>query len=88
MKSLFTQCHKNVLLFCIDSVMITLFTVCWANVYDAFLLPTHLQLSGTHIHRMLNLLKPGPNQQYVDLTVSFENEQEEDTPGPPIRYYF
>ena len=49
---------------------------------------THLQLYGPHVHRMLNLLKPGPNQQYVDLTVSFENEQEEDKPGPPIRYYF
>ena len=60
-------------------------TVCWANVHDVFLQPTLLQIYGPHVHSMLNFLKPGPNQQYVDLTVSFENEQEEGTPGPPIR---
>jgi len=38
--------------------------------------------------RMLKLLKPSPNQQYVDLTVSFENEQGDDVLGPPIRFYF
>jgi len=37
---------------------------------------------------MLKLLKPSPNQQYVDLTVSFENEQGDDVLGPPIRFYF
>ena len=55
--------------------------MCWANVHDVFLQPTVLQLYGPHFHSMLNLLKPGPSQQYVDLTLSFENEQEEDVPG-------
>ena len=32
--------------FCIDSVIVT---VCWANVHDVFLLPTHLQLYGPHV---------------------------------------
>ena len=36
---------------------------------------------------MMKLLKPAPGIEYVDLTVSFENEQGEDVPGPPIRYF-
>ena len=58
--------------------------------------PAHINISlytahahtHTHTHRMVQLLKPGPTKQYVDLTVSFENEEGEDIPGPPIRYYF
>ena len=37
--------------------------------------------------RMVQLLKAG-DKPYVDLTVSFSNEQDEDVPGPPIRYIF
>ena len=37
---------------------------------------------------MVQLLKPGPDKKYVDLTVAFESEQGEDIPGPPVRYYF
>ena len=46
--------------------------------------------SLSHSHSMISLLKPPAGQLYVDLTVSFtsEEENEEDVPGPPIRYYF
>ena len=40
------------------------------------------------LSRMKSLLKPSLNRQYVDLTLSFENEQAEDVPDPPVRYYF
>ena len=40
------------------------------------------------LSRMKSLLKPSPDRQYVDLTLSFENEQGEDVPGPPVHYYF
>lgn len=38
-------------------------------------------------HRMVQLLKSG-DKPYVDLTVSFSCEKDEDIPGPPIRYIF
>lgn len=38
-------------------------------------------------HRMVQLLKCG-DKPYVDLTVSFSGEKDEDIPGPPIRYIF
>eukprot|EP00079_Xenopus_tropicalis_P014529 XP_004911132.1 PREDICTED: ubiquitin-like modifier-activating enzyme 6 isoform X2 [Xenopus tropicalis] len=39
---------------------------------------------------MQKLVKPGISRKYVDLTVSFapERDEEEDLPGPPVRYYF
>ncbi|XP_012944645.1 ubiquitin-like modifier-activating enzyme 6 [Aplysia californica] len=37
---------------------------------------------------MTKLLKPVAGQQYVDLVVSFEGDNDEDVPGPPVRYYF
>ncbi|XP_057700009.1 ubiquitin-like modifier-activating enzyme 6 [Corythoichthys intestinalis] len=39
---------------------------------------------------MLKLIKPSAGRQYVDLTVSFapERADEEDLPGPPVRYFF
>uniref|UniRef100_A0A0B7B891 E1 ubiquitin-activating enzyme n=2 Tax=Arion vulgaris TaxID=1028688 RepID=A0A0B7B891_9EUPU len=37
---------------------------------------------------MANLLKPSPGQKYVDLIVSFDSDDGEDVPGPPVRYYF
>ncbi|BFY97150.1 hypothetical protein BsWGS_00190 [Bradybaena similaris] len=37
---------------------------------------------------MNDLLKPTPGQKYVDLIVSFDNDDGEDVPGPPVRYYF
>ena len=40
------------------------------------------------LSRMKSLLKPSSDRQYVDLTLSFENEQGEDVPGPPVCYYF
>lgn len=40
------------------------------------------------IYRMNDLLKPSPGQKYVDLIVSFDNDDGEDVPGPPVRYYF
>lgn len=43
-------------------------------------------ISHTIIRRMAQLLKAG-NKQYVDLTVSFTNDKDEDVPGPPIRYF-
>ncbi|EDO38775.1 predicted protein [Nematostella vectensis] len=40
-------------------------------------------------HKMTKLLKLSPSQTYTDLTVSFAgpNADEEDLPGPPVRYY-
>ncbi|KAM4707570.1 ubiquitin-like modifier-activating enzyme 6 isoform 1-T2 [Discoglossus pictus] len=39
---------------------------------------------------MQKLVKPGADKKYVDLTVSFapESDEDEDLPGPPVRYYF
>ena len=37
--------------------------------------------------RMVQLLKPG-RKAYVDLTVSLSTEEDDDIPGPPIRYFF
>ncbi|KAM8939696.1 ubiquitin-like modifier-activating enzyme 6 [Pelodytes ibericus] len=41
-------------------------------------------------HTMHKLVKPGTDKKYVDLTVSFapEVDEDEDLPGPPVRYYF
>lgn len=36
---------------------------------------------------MTKLIK-APGKAYVDLTVSFESDGDEDLPGPPVRYYF
>lgn len=38
--------------------------------------------------RMTGLLKPIPGQKYVDLVVSFDGDDGEDVPGPPVRYFF
>eukprot|EP00106_Octopus_bimaculoides_P021056 XP_014788498.1 PREDICTED: ubiquitin-like modifier-activating enzyme 6 [Octopus bimaculoides] len=37
---------------------------------------------------MIKLIKPLAQQTYVDLIVSLESEEDEDIPGPPLRYYF
>ena len=37
---------------------------------------------------MLKLLKPGAGITYSDLVVSFESMDQEDIPGPPVRYHF
>ncbi|CAG5125849.1 unnamed protein product [Candidula unifasciata] len=37
---------------------------------------------------MKDLLKPSPGQKYTDLIVSFDNDDGDDVPGPPVRYYF
>ncbi|CAG11186.1 unnamed protein product, partial [Tetraodon nigroviridis] len=39
---------------------------------------------------MQKLIKPSSGRRYVDLTVSFapEADDEDDLPGPPVRYYF
>ncbi|XP_008315191.1 ubiquitin-like modifier-activating enzyme 6 [Cynoglossus semilaevis] len=39
---------------------------------------------------MQKLIKPSADRRYVDLTVSFapEADDDEDLPGPPVRYYF
>lgn len=37
---------------------------------------------------MMKLVNPAPESKYVDLIVSFEGEDEDDLPGPPVRYYF
>jgi len=38
---------------------------------------------------MHKLIKPSSDRRYVDLTVSFTSEvdDEEDLPGPPVRYH-
>lgn len=38
--------------------------------------------------RMVQLLKPDREKQYVDLTVSLQDGNEEDIACPPVRYYF
>ncbi|KAH9520216.1 Ubiquitin-like modifier-activating enzyme 6 [Bulinus truncatus] len=38
--------------------------------------------------QLIKLLKPVSDQQYVDLVVSFDGDNGEDVPGPPVRYYF
>ena len=76
-KSLFHTMSPQMLLFCIDSVIVTLLQC----VGLKFMMSSTHTLYGPHVHSMLNILKPVPNQQYVDRTVLFENEQEEDSPG-------
>ena len=51
---------------------------------DSLLTPPHTP----HTHRMVQLLKPDRDRVYVDLTVSMDTGSGEDTPGPPVRYYF
>ncbi|XP_068089586.1 ubiquitin-like modifier-activating enzyme 6 [Hyperolius riggenbachi] len=50
-------------------------------------MPGHAKRLKLTMHK---LVKPGPDKKYVDLTVSFapESSEEEDLPGPPVRYYF
>ncbi|XP_074626524.1 ubiquitin-like modifier-activating enzyme 6 [Acropora palmata] len=48
------------------------------------LLPGH---SKRLDQKMTKLIKPS-GKDYVDLTVSFEGDEEDDLPGPPVRYYF
>ncbi|XP_015766357.1 PREDICTED: ubiquitin-like modifier-activating enzyme 6 [Acropora digitifera] len=48
------------------------------------LLPGH---SKRLDQKMTKLIKPS-GKHYVDLTVSFEGDEEDDLPGPPVRYYF
>ncbi|PFX22554.1 Ubiquitin-like modifier-activating enzyme 6 [Stylophora pistillata] len=48
------------------------------------LLPGH---SKRLEQKMTKLIK-APNKAYVDLTVSFEGDGDDDLPGPPVRYYF
>lgn len=48
------------------------------------LLPGH---SKRLDQKMTKLIK-APGKAYVDLTVSFEGNEEDDLPGPPVRYYF
>ncbi len=45
---------------------------------------------STHTHSMVQLIKPSADKEYVDLTVSFASPDGEgdDSPGPPVRYYF
>ena len=37
---------------------------------------------------MTKLIKDSSGKAYVDLTVSFEGDGDDDLPGPPVRYYF
>ncbi|CAL1537293.1 unnamed protein product [Lymnaea stagnalis] len=37
---------------------------------------------------MTTLLKSVPDQKYVDLVVSFDGDNGDDVPGPPVRYFF
>ncbi|OCU00116.1 hypothetical protein XELAEV_18005901mg [Xenopus laevis] len=50
-------------------------------------MPGHAKRLKLTMHK---LVKPGISRKYVDLTVSFapERDEEEDLPGPPVRYYF
>ncbi|KAM9331152.1 ubiquitin-like modifier-activating enzyme 6 [Gastrophryne carolinensis] len=50
-------------------------------------MPGHAKRLKLTMHK---LVKPGADKKYVDLTVSFapESSEEEDLPGPPVRYYF
>lgn len=48
------------------------------------LLPGH---SKRLEQKMTKLIK-APGKAYVDLTVSFEGDGDDDLPGPPVRYYF
>lgn len=48
-------------------------------------------LTHAHACRMVKLLKPDHERSYMDLTVSLQtntDEDAEDAPGPPVRYYF
>ncbi|XP_063775996.1 ubiquitin-like modifier-activating enzyme 6 [Pseudophryne corroboree] len=50
-------------------------------------MPGHAKRLKLTMHK---LVKPGADKKYVDLTVSFapESDEDEDLPGPPVRYYF
>ncbi|KAM4809981.1 ubiquitin-like modifier-activating enzyme 6 [Rhinophrynus dorsalis] len=50
-------------------------------------MPGHAKRLKLTMHK---LVKPGADKKYVDLTVSFapETNEDEDLPGPPVRYYF
>lgn len=50
-------------------------------------MPGHAKRLKLTMHK---LVKPGADKKYVDLTVSFapESNEDEDLPGPPVRYYF
>nr|DBA28735.1 TPA: hypothetical protein GDO54_009041 [Pyxicephalus adspersus] len=50
-------------------------------------MPGHAKRLKLTMHK---LVKPGADKKYVDLTVSFapESSEDEDLPGPPVRYYF
>ncbi|KAG8454317.1 hypothetical protein GDO86_000819 [Hymenochirus boettgeri] len=50
-------------------------------------MPGHAKRLKLTMHK---LVKPGASKKYVDLTVSFapEKDEEEDLPGPPVRYFF
>lgn len=53
-------------------------------IYVPLLPGHHKRLPQT----MTKLLKPKKDQTYVDLVVSLETGEEDDTPGPPVRYFF
>ncbi|XP_040180679.1 ubiquitin-like modifier-activating enzyme 6 [Rana temporaria] len=50
-------------------------------------MPGHAKRLKLTMHK---LVKPGADKKYVDLTVSFapESNEDEDLPGPPVRYHF
>ncbi|XP_077131089.1 ubiquitin-like modifier-activating enzyme 6 [Ranitomeya variabilis] len=50
-------------------------------------MPGHAKRLKLTMHK---LVKAGADRKYVDLTVSFapEADEDEDLPGPPVRYYF
>ena len=50
-------------------------------------LTVHCVLSISHCS-MLQLIKPSADKEYVDLTLSFANPDGDDSPGPPVRYFF
>ena len=58
--------------------------------YPSLSLSLSLSLTYTHTHSMVQLIKPSADKEYVDLTVSFSSSDDEgeDSPGPPVRYYF
>ena len=49
---------------------------------------THTHTMSWYYFSMIQLIKPTADKVYVDLTVSFANPDGDDSPGPPVRYYF
>ncbi|KAM6220901.1 ubiquitin-like modifier-activating enzyme 6 [Rhynchocyon petersi] len=51
------------------------------------IMPGHAKRLKLTMHK---LAKPSTEKKYVDLTVSFapDSDEDEDLPGPPVRYYF